>query len=237
MGIDSMYHIDRDLLALPRISCWCFLRALNTSWTILLKHSGQWILSNTFKVHWLRFLLAFLVISSMIFCWLQPKNSKKSICKLRFQQNTLMIEALQIYKWDDCTEPFQEFLLCPDTKQTNKNLCFILTIAMLARVLNAFFPELQLTVDLEFGKPDWWSNWSNYVTEDWSLWCCWSMERRTVCLFPFAPLRPQELPAGSKKEQHLQVHKDNRDLQSLQAQGKGDSSVWLLSTQPGGIME
>lgn len=55
-------------------------------------------------------------------------------------------------KRDVCEKPSQGFLLCPVIKNTNKqNLCFILTITILARVPNASFHAIQPKGDPEFG--------------------------------------------------------------------------------------
>lgn len=41
-----------------------------------------------------------------------------------------------------------------------------------------------------------------------------------------------DLPQGKTSKQYLYVHKDDMALQLLKTQGKGQNSVWLLSTQP-----
>jgi hypothetical protein len=93
---------------------------------------------------------------------------------------------------------------------------------------------VQLKLDPEFGKPE---SLKQLWDRRLGFTVLLKLEEKSHLSSSFCTSKAPELPVGRRMELHLQVHRDNRDLQSLQAQGKGDSSVWLLSTQPGGIME
>lgn len=130
------------------------------------------------------------------------KISDKSICRLCWQQNTLMLETLQIPKRDVCEKPSQGFLSCPAIKSINKqNLCFVLTIAILARVSNVSFYAMQSKGDPEFGilelqslatQSDRLNIWSNYVTGEWVCKVLLELgEKSSFFPFAFIPMKLQ----------------------------------------------